>query len=122
MAATQSTLMPWKGCTIPAPRAPDNTVQPCTLEFTIVGPNGDEDHPFGGGRYKLAGPGGYKLSTGLLRPFPQACRPPIMLVRFCTTAPGVASGGDCPAQCWPFRCCNAAYMLNRLQIDRTVHD
>ena len=81
MAASQSCLVPWKGCTIPAPRAPDNTVLPCTLEFTVIGPNGDEDAPYGGGRYQLAGPGGYKLSVGLLRPFPQACRAPIMLVR-----------------------------------------
>jgi hypothetical protein len=81
MASTSGCLVPWKGCSIPAPRAPDNTLLPSKLEFIVRGPYGDEDRPYHGGTYELAGPGGYKLSHGTIRPFPQATQPPIMLVR-----------------------------------------
>lgn len=81
MIAMQSTLKPWKGCDIPAPRGPDNKALPCHMEFVITGPDGKEDRPYGGGTYKLLGAGGYKLSQGVIRPFPQASCAPIMLVR-----------------------------------------
>lgn len=81
MSAAQSCLVPWKACKIPVPRGHDNAVQPCKLEFTVIGPNGDEDRPHGASSYVLPGAGGYKLAHGTLRPFPQACQAPIMLVR-----------------------------------------
>ena len=81
MSATQSCLLPWKVCSIPAPRGEGNVAEPCKLEFTVLGPNGDEDKPSQGDAYLLPGAGGYKLSHGTIRPFPQACQAPIMLVR-----------------------------------------
>lgn len=75
----QSTLTPWKGCSAAAPRGTDNVALPCSMEFHVVGPNGSIDRQ-GKGEYKLAGPGGYKLSSGVIRPFPQATSAPIMLV------------------------------------------
>jgi hypothetical protein len=81
MSASQSCLVPWKACKIPLPRGPDNSVQPCKLEFSVIGPNGDEDRPQGAASYVLPGAGGYRLAHGTLRPFPQACQAPIMLVR-----------------------------------------
>ena len=89
MMRTQSCLVPWKGCAIPAPRDADNNVQPCKLEFYVLGPNKGEDRPFGGGMYELPAPGGYKLSHGTIRPYPQACQAPMMLVR-CGACPSTA--------------------------------
>ena len=39
-----------------------------------------EDHPGHGGSYRCGFPGGYKLESGVIRPFNQACEPPMMLV------------------------------------------
>lgn len=39
-----------------------------------------EDHPGHGGVYKCSFPGGYKLQSGVIRPFNQSCDPPMMLV------------------------------------------
>ena len=39
-----------------------------------------EDRPPGGGSYRLCQPGGFKLRSGQLRPFPSACAPSVMLV------------------------------------------
>ena len=82
MQSTQSCLGPWSQCTIPAPKDEDNTVQDCQLEFVVNGPNDGVDKPVGRDSYVLHGPGGYKLSSGTVRPFPQACNAPYMLVSF----------------------------------------
>jgi sucrose-6F-phosphate phosphohydrolase len=39
-----------------------------------------EDHPGHGGAYTCSFPGGYKLQSGVIRPFNQSCEPPMMLV------------------------------------------
>lgn len=51
------------------------------IEFFISSSDGQqEDRPWGGAAYRCQHPGGYKLRSGSLRPFPQATRPPMMLV------------------------------------------
>ncbi|KAL4457961.1 hypothetical protein ABPG75_012826 [Micractinium tetrahymenae] len=51
------------------------------IEFFISSSDGrHEDRPWGGSTYRCQHPGGYKLRSGGLRPFPQATRPPMMLV------------------------------------------
>lgn len=39
-----------------------------------------EDHPSTGGNYRCSFPGGYKLKSGIVRPFNQSIAPPMMLV------------------------------------------
>lgn len=52
------------------------------LEFFVSSGDGShEDRPGGGGAYRCHHPGGYKLRSGQLRPFPMATKPPVMLVR-----------------------------------------
>lgn len=82
MQSSQSCLGTWSQCTIPAPKDEDNAVQDCQLEFVVNGPNNGVDRPgrTGTESYILHGPGGYKLSSGMVRPFPQACNAPYMLV------------------------------------------
>eukprot|EP00887_Chlorella_sp_A99_P001465 scaffold8.g1465.t1 len=52
------------------------------LEFYVSAGDGSglEDRPPGGGAYRLVQPGGFKLRSGQLRPFPNATAPPMMLV------------------------------------------
>jgi hypothetical protein len=75
-----SCLGPWQGCRVPVIKGQDGNPQVCHVEFYIEGPKNAEDRPLGGGNYRLAGPGGYKLQLGELRPFPQAREAPYMLV------------------------------------------
>lgn len=54
---------------------------PVELEFIPFDPETKkEDHPGRGGVYKCSFPGGYKLKSGVIRPFNQSCEPPMMLV------------------------------------------
>lgn len=56
-------------------------VKPDELEFIPFDPEtGAEDRPGHGGVYTCSFPGGYKLTSGTIRPFNQACEPPMMLV------------------------------------------
>lgn len=80
MQSTQSCLGPWMQCSIPAPKDEDNNAQDCQLEFVVNGPKDGLDKPRGRDSYVLNGPGGYKLSSGVIRPFSQACDAPYMLV------------------------------------------
>jgi hypothetical protein len=80
LISTQSCLGPWSSCTIPAPKDEDNSVKDCQLEFVIDGPDSGLDKPRHADSYRLHGPGGYKLVHGVLKPFPQACHAPYMLV------------------------------------------
>lgn len=81
MQSTQSCVGPWMQCSIPAPKDEDNNAQDCQLEFVVNGPQDGLDKPRGRDSYVLNGPGGYKLSSGVIRPFSQACDAPYMLVR-----------------------------------------
>lgn len=55
--------------------------RPVELEFVpFDGITKKEDHPGRGGVYKCSFPGGYKLQSGVIRPFNQSCEPPMMLV------------------------------------------
>lgn len=56
-------------------------VKPDELEFIPFDPEtGAEDRPAHGGVYTCSFPGGYKLTSGTIRPFNQACEAPMMLV------------------------------------------
>ncbi|GAB4820554.1 hypothetical protein N2152v2_007600 [Parachlorella kessleri] len=51
------------------------------MEFYVTNGNGSaEDRPRGGGSYRLHHPGGYKLRSGRVLPFPKATASPMMLV------------------------------------------
>ena len=55
--------------------------KPKELEFVPFDPvTGKEDHPSKAEFYHCAFPGGYKLDSGVIKPFNQACDPPMMLV------------------------------------------
>lgn len=56
-------------------------LDPKELEFfPYDGETKKEDHPSTGGTYRCSFPGGFKLKSGILRPFNQSCEPPMMLV------------------------------------------
>lgn len=51
------------------------------IEFYVSSADGQqEDRPWGGAAYRCHHPGGFKLRSGQLRPFPMATKPPMMLV------------------------------------------
>jgi hypothetical protein len=51
------------------------------LEFFVSSSDGSkEDRPRGGAAYRCFHPGGYKLRSGQLCPFPMSTQPPMMLV------------------------------------------
>ena len=69
--------------------APPQSFRP--IEFFVSSVDGSqEDRPWGGAAYRCFHPGGYKLRSGSLRPFPVATQPPMMLVG----GPGRV-GGSC---------------------------
>lgn len=66
----------WKTAVIPLP----DGQQHAQLEFVISSGSGQVDKPSHGNAYLCPHPGGYKIQHGQLRPFPQACAGPMMLV------------------------------------------
>ena len=51
------------------------------IEFYVSSADGQqEDRPWRGAAYRCHHPGGFKLRSGQLRPFPMATKPPMMLV------------------------------------------
>lgn len=66
------------------PDAEDDPVDPFVpleLEFyPFDAASKGEDHPAAGGNYRCSFPGGFKLKSGIIRPFNQSILPPMMLV------------------------------------------
>lgn len=66
------------------PDAEDDPVDPFVpleLEFyPFDAASKGEDHPAAGGNYRCSFPGGFKLKSGIVRPFNQSIMPPMMLV------------------------------------------
>lgn len=60
---------------------PFNPFVPLELEFyPFDAASKGEDHPAAGGNYRCSFPGGFKLKSGIVRPFNQSILPPMMLV------------------------------------------
>lgn len=66
------------------PDAEDDPIDPFVpleLEFyPFDAASKGEDHPAAGGNYRCSFPGGFKLKSGIIRPFNQSTLPPMMLV------------------------------------------
>lgn len=77
---SQSRQAPWQSSRVDATRAGAANPAECRLEFTLEGPSGELDCLPGGKPYIVYAPGAYKLEMGVIKPFPQACAPPFMLV------------------------------------------
>ena len=80
LMSTASCLGPWTTCCIPVTKDAGTAVEEYQLDFVIKGPKDDIDKPQTADTYHLDSPGGYKLSRGNIRPFPQANLAPFMLV------------------------------------------
>eukprot|EP00892_Ulva_mutabilis_P007092 jgi/Ulvmu1/4755/UM020_0040.1 len=80
LMSTASCLGPWTTCSIPVPKDAGAAVQNFQLDFVVKGPKDSVDKPQTAEAYHLDNPGGYKLSLGNIRPFPQANLAPFMLV------------------------------------------
>lgn len=80
LMSTTSCLGPWTTCSIPVPKEAGEAADDFQLDFVVKGPKGDIDKPQEADTYHLDSPGGYKLSKGDIRPFPQASLAPFMLV------------------------------------------
>lgn len=80
LMSTASCLGPWTACCIPVPKDAGGEVEDFQLDFIVKGPREDVDKPQAAAAYHLDSPGGYKLSLGNVRPFPQANLAPFMLV------------------------------------------
>jgi sucrose-6F-phosphate phosphohydrolase len=63
------------------PEDSTQSFEPKELEFyPFDAESKKEDHPSAGGNYFCSFPGGYKLKSGVVRPFNQSIAPPMMLV------------------------------------------
>lgn len=91
LMSTTSCLGPWTTCSIPVPKEAGAAADEFQLDFVVKGPNGAVDKPQHANAYHLESPGGYKISKGDIRPFPQASLAPFMLVCSRVRLPAVCS-------------------------------
>lgn len=71
----------WKFAIIDCCSFMQTSNEPLELEFIpFDSETMKEDTPYHGGQYRCGFPGGYKLESGIIRPFNQACDPPMLLV------------------------------------------